>query len=206
MESRSLIEGRLNFPYGVCWSTTTEELLVADTSNHCVQTFDANGRFVRIIGKSLQKNDDDETVINNSTTPFQSPFDVCTQQPHLPSVIFVADSKHQRISIWDPSGQQQIDELHTTGYPRGVCTDLLGRLHISTVSPSRVWIYDVKMMKMLQCLGEGEGSGSRDGASAIDRSGNVGEFASPTGLCVDEWNRLWVCDSSNQRVQMFEIR
>ena len=31
----------------------------------------------------------------------------------------------------------------------------------------------------------------------------AGEFSGPAGLCVDDKDRLWVCDKENSRLQLF---
>lgn len=72
----------------------------------------------------------------------------------------------------------------------GLGVDLAGNIYVSSTRDSRVGIY------------------ARDGSllGSFGRSGmGIGEFNAPAGLWVDGTNRLYVADTNNGRVQVFQL-
>ncbi len=76
--------------------------------------------------------------------------------------------------------------------------DLHGYLHVACGAPSLVvHIFDPRQsFHLIQQLGK-QGEGGEGTQLAI------GEFISPTGMCVDDHNNLMVCDFDNHRIQFF---
>jgi len=110
--------------------------------------------------------------------------------------LVVVDSGNSRIHVMDlqckPATQfsiraipspPNIDEV-------GIGMDLTGNIYVSSIVDSHVRIY------------------GRDGTllGSFGRNGmEVGEFNSPAGLFVDGENRLYVADTNNGRVQVFQL-
>ena len=76
----------LNNPYGVVFLPWSEHILVSDYSNHRVQVFDKNGKFVAKWGSS-----------GSSPGQFNDPIGITFNSQHQ---IIVADKKNNRLQIF----------------------------------------------------------------------------------------------------------
>jgi DNA-binding beta-propeller fold protein YncE len=80
-------------------------------------------------------------------------------------------------------GPPVIDEV-------GLSVDLTGKIYVSSTRDSHIRIY------------------GRDGSllGSFGQTGmEIGEFNSPAGLWIDGTNRLYVADTNNGRVQVFQL-
>jgi sugar lactone lactonase YvrE len=111
--------------------------------------------------------------------------------------LVVVDSANSRIHVMDleykPLAQFRIPAAPSPPIigEVGLGVDLTGNIYVSNTTDSHVRIY------------------GRDGTllGSFGRNGmGVGEFNSPAGLCVDGRNRLYISDTNNGRVQVFQLR
>ena len=109
------------------------------------------------------------------------------------SLLLVADCSNTRVCVWQGDGTQHITNFMIDGFPRGLCVDMNGYIHVSSVYSHTIQVFDPrKNYTLVQTLGS---FGS-----------TPGQFINPTGLCVDEFNTLMVVDHWNHRVQFFRGR
>ena len=192
-------DGQFNGPTSIAKNRST--FFVVDSDNHRVQIFDDFWRFVSEFGSD---NSRDPDYFNSAAgIAFQ---DLSSGDDR----IIVSDSVEDSISVFaidgifefkfklsDLRGQSNFDG------PTNMAVDN-DRLYISDTDKDRIVILDLKN----RCS-----SGSaeiRAGVCFVDvfgRSGDgEGEFRSPRGLAFDSANDLlYVADSRNDRIQVFEI-
>jgi sugar lactone lactonase YvrE len=113
-------------------------------------------------------------------------------EQHGPSRrLLVADKDNRKISIWSKDGHQHIRNVAVQGHPRGICVDMNANIIVSSLNHT-IQIYDPINFELLQVIGTRE-----------QKSNEPGRFYYPTGMCVDDENNLYVCDSENHRLQVF---
>jgi hypothetical protein len=135
----------------------------------------------------------------NSITPMMYDVSLLDRQ-HAPSsaassLLLVADYNNQRMSVWSADGSQHINNVKLNGYAYGLCVDLNGFVCASSYGDAHtVQIMDPRAgFACLQTLGSPSSAGSAPG-----------QFNTPSGLCVDDQNTLFVVDYGNHRVQIFD--
>lgn len=207
---------------------------VADTWNHRIQHFTADGEFIDAIGPF-----DDE----NTNRIFWGPRAVVVDDQNR---IYIADTGNHRIAIYDAESEY-LGEFGGQGFnpgqlyePVGLAIDGSGRVFVAdtwnhrvqvfeeidenifsvvnewtidgwygtslenkpyiAISPSgNVCITDPEGYRVLCFTGEGE---------YIEGWGNYGvglaEFGLPSGIAFDSMGRIWITDSGNNRLSVFE--
>ena len=88
--SKGAGDGQFNFPYSVACNLRGE-IIVADYSNHRIQVFDRNGKFLFKFGSN-----------GNGNGQFSNPFGVTVDQRN--NEIVVVESGNHRIQIFDEKG------------------------------------------------------------------------------------------------------
>ena len=111
--------------------------------------------------------------------------------------LFVTDSGLQRVFVFDPSHKFQAtfgsDRL---GRPSGVAVDNKNRfLYVADVLKDNVAVYDLDSFKYLRTVG---GPPEKAGDDA------PGTFARPTNIAVAANGDLYVSDTLNSRIQIFD--
>jgi len=168
--------GQFFGPYGV--AIAGELLYVCDYGNHRVQVLNLDGTWVRCWGSR-----------GTGEGELQSP---CCITVHGDEV-YVADYWNHRVQVFGLDGRfRRMLGSKGTGdgeiyYPRGITVH--GELAYVTDGNNRVQSFGV-------ADGGFVGSWGTYGSAA-------GEFNRPHGLCVDDKDRLWVCDQDNSRLQLF---
>ena len=220
---RGLSVGKFNEPWGVAVNAN-DEIAVTDQSNHRVQIFSSEGKFLRSFGKK----GDNEGEFNN---PRGISF-------HYNGDIFVADCCNHRIQIFSGKGEfvgsfggkgnvySQLD------IPPGLSVDSEGNIIVADAGNKLIKIFSPDG-KFLMKIGE-EGSftlpihciqydrylivsdHSDHCIKVFDRNGKFwykfgtrgagdGEFSFPRCLLVNKSGQVMVCDSGNCRIQVFEL-
>jgi DNA-binding beta-propeller fold protein YncE len=184
-------DSQFNSPHGIAIAPDGT-LYVADTNNNRIQHFLADGQFIDAWGS-----------LGDSSTGISPPGTL--NQPWAVAVspngqfIYVADTWNHRIQkftangapitmwgtpLYDPATN---DPFGIWG-PRGIAVDEQGRVFVADTGNKRILVYDADGNFLTQIGKEGL---------------SVGQFEEPVGLAFDPRGYLYVADTWNQRVQVF---
>ena len=112
---------------------------------------------------------------------------------------YVADSNNGRLLVFDQGGSLVTSVGRgagegNLGLPRGVVADGQGRVYVVDTSGQMVFVYAQYQpgSSQLDYLGS-------FGTEGIDN----GQFAYPNGIAADGRGRLYIADSTNDRVQLW---
>lgn len=177
--------GLFNAPKGLAVDVAGN-VYVADSQNHRIQVFDANGLFLREWGGQ-----------GSDVGRFSEPWGVAVSPE---GEVAVADTWNHRIQIFDTEGNWlrswgAFGEADARGAgtllygPRDVVYDAEGNLYVSDTGNKRVIKYD----------GEGTVLAIVGGLGA-----EPGQMQEPVGLALDAEGRLYVADTWNRRIQVFD--
>lgn len=175
---------------------------VADYYNNRVQKFDNNGTFITKWGG-------DGPGYNGSGTgdgQFQRPVGIAVDSSNN---VYVADYINNRVQKFDSNGEY-ITKFGGTGpgpngrgsgdgqfyYPMGIAVDSGGNVYVVDSNNNRVQKFDSNGKYLTKWGGTGPGWNGRG-------SGD-GEFSSPRGIAVDSGGKVFVSDTGNNRVQVFD--
>ena len=177
--------GKFNEPCGIAFHN--DNIVVVDRNNHRVQVFSAQGEFLCQFGGE-----------GNLDHQLQLPLGLSTDGK---GNIIVADPRNKSIKIFSPWGQllRKIDEAGSIVFPfhcfqydkfllvsdRGIVSETFHE----EVDPS-IKVFNKRGGFLFQ-FGK---RGNRDG-----------EFVAPACLSVSKSGHLIVCDTENDRVQVFEM-
>ena len=219
---QGLSVGKFNGPWGVAVNAN-DEIAVTDESNHRVQIFSSEGKFLRSFGKK-----------GDMVGEFNNPRGITF---HNNGNIFVADSLNHRIQIFSGEGEfvgsfggkgnvdSQLD------IPLGLSVDSEGNIIVADAGNQLIQIFSPEG-KFLTKIGEDSFtlpvhciqydrylivSDYNDHCIKVfDRNGKFqykfgkqggkdGEFNYPRSLLMNKSGQLMVCDSGNCRIQVFEL-
>jgi sugar lactone lactonase YvrE len=110
--------------------------------------------------------------------------------------VFVSDGKLHRIYVFDK--QRKVVDQITEGMvdPVGLAIDTVNRLlYVADTQQDQVIVYDADSFKLLRRLGTG-------GKNHILTT--PGDFSGPTGVAVDGDGNVYVTDTMNYRVEIFD--
>ena len=185
--SNGAAEGQFNAPRGIAFAPDGS-FYVADSRNHRIQHFDAEGNFINMWGKY-----GDSTLDDLPGGIFYEPWGVAVGPD---GSVYVSDTWNHRIQKFDAEG----NFITKWGYygqgetpfafwgPRGIDVDENGRVYVSDTGNKRIVIFD------------------EDG-NFITQFGSVGmapgEFDEAVGVAVDKTGIVYVSDTWNQRMQSF---
>ncbi|XP_015114048.1 RING finger protein nhl-1 isoform X1 [Diachasma alloeum] len=157
-------------------------IIVADSSNHRVQVFDSNGKFINEFG-----------AYGSGEGQFDCLAGVAVNRI---GQFIIADRYNHRIQVFDPSGHF----LRTFGsqgtadgrfnYPWGITTDALGFIYVCDKENHRVQVF--------------QSDGTFVGKFGACGSGR-GQLEHPHYIAVSNTNRVIVSDSNNHRIQIFDV-
>ena len=179
------IKGEAYFerPEGVAVDSGAGRIYVADTARNAVSVLDLRGEILGNFG-------------GNARGEAQREFNRPTSVVLFRHQIFVLDSYGSRVQILDLQGQvlRQFSTPNDNTSPSdhaGMAVDSAGDLYVSDEVQGVVRFYNQEG-KLLKVFG---------------RPGNkIGEFSRPLGVWVDERDRIYVADSKNHRIQVFQFR
>jgi sugar lactone lactonase YvrE len=176
-------EGLFQYPAGIAIDADGRLLYVADFTRDRIFVLDLRGKILNRFG--FHRRSSEEAV-------FDGPTEVAVHGRK----VFVVDASGSRLQILDGDGRvlssfQVSLNLHSTlPVERGFSVDGEGNIFVSNFSDSGIRIY-APDGKLLGAIGE---TGDREG-----------QFRSPSGLWIDQSNRVFVADTGNRRVQVFQI-
>ena len=174
-------DGPLQFkhPSGIAWNTYNNKVYVAELYNHRIQVLNSDLTFSSTFGKE-----------GSGKGQFDSPHGVSCDYS---GKVYVADSENNRIQVFTAEGKF-VRMFGKHGHGRGelnyptstaianfvvyVCVNFSHRISVFTLEGRLVTSFG----------GEGEGPGN---------------FNYPYGLAVDNSGVVYVCDSGNNRIQLF---
>ncbi|HHX63317.1 MAG TPA: TIGR03663 family protein [Chloroflexi bacterium] len=161
-------------------------LYVADSQNHRIQVFDADGAFVREWGGE-----------GDAPGQFNEPWGVAVSPK---GEVYVADTWNHRIQVYSAEGEylrgwgmfgqvQNVTESGDLFYgPRDLLFDAEGNLYVADTGNKRVIKYDADDNMVAAAGGEGQGDG---------------QLQEPVGLALGPEGDIYVADTWNRRVQVF---
>ena len=169
--------GELNWPAGIAFDITNENILVADSRNHRVQLFSEQGEYVSQFGG---KGDLVHQLMN--------PLGLCV---NCDGNVIVADSGNKLVKIFSQSGQllQKIGGDGSFTFPFH-CVQYDNYLIVSDSDEHCIKVFDRDGNFQYKFGKQGEGDG---------------EFNKPRCLSVNKAEHLMVCDKLNHTVQVFEL-
>nr|CAD7424563.1 unnamed protein product [Timema monikensis] len=179
--SRGSEPGCFTWPRGIAVGPDNL-VVVADSSNHRVQVFDANGIFVKEFG-----------AYGNGEGEFDCLAGVAVNRI---GQFIIADRYNHRIQVLDPAGRflRSFGSQGTSdgrfNYPWGITTDALGFIYVCDKENHRVQVF--------QSDGTFVGKFGSCGSKA-------GQLEHPHYIAVSNTNRVIVSDSNNHRVQIFDV-
>lgn len=204
------------------------QLYVADTYNHRIQVFAADGRFLHAFGSEGSQRGALSRPTGLAWGPNQW--------------LYVADTGNHRVQVFDQSGQV-VWILGGLGSgpsqfnaPEGLAVDSAGVLYVADTLNHRVQKFAPDGRFLLSWGGSGSEKGKFLGPTAIalDREGRlliadtqnhriqsfnadgqhlweigragrgIGEFDSPRGVASDDVGQIYVADTGNGRIQIFD--
>ena len=162
-------------PYGIAVSPDGQ-LYVADTAARRVFAFDPDTKTVSFVGES-------------GAGRLSKPIGVAVDDR---GVVFVADGTLKRVFGYGPTGDLLIAIGHDgeLGSPSGLAVDRVNkRVYVADAGKHQVLSYSSEDGKPLRTIGK--------------RGSENGEFNFPTNLTVDARGQLYVADTLNFRIQIF---
>ncbi|CAG0915817.1 unnamed protein product [Notodromas monacha] len=170
--------GHFTWPRGVA-VTPDNHIVVADSSNHRVQTFSESGHFLSEFG-----------AYGNGEAEFDCLAGVAVNRI---GQLIISDRYNHRVQVFDPCGRflrsfgAQGSADGRFNYPWGVTTDALGFIYVCDKENHRIQS-DGTFVGKFGSLGK-----------------NPGQLDSPHYIAVSSTNRVIVSDSNNHRIQVFDV-
>ncbi|MBN2387753.1 MAG: TIGR03663 family protein [Anaerolineales bacterium] len=182
--------GLFDSPRGVAVAPD-DSLYVADSRNHRIQHFSADGQFLDSWGGFAQ------TAIEVAPLgTFNEPWGVAVSPDG--ERVYVTDTWNHRVQVftssgtpltaWGYPGFDQIADPYGYWGPRGIAVDSQGRVYVADTGNKRILIYDADGLYLTQFGTAGMGAG---------------QFDEPTGVAVGPDGRVYVADTWNRRIQVF---
>jgi sugar lactone lactonase YvrE len=177
---------------------SADELFVADTYNHRVQKYDAEGNWLggwgeyKVIGvmRSFFNLFTDSDAEGNFNYPVR--VTVGTKDK-----VFVSDAYNNRVEVFSRDGKY-LSQFGSIGFlggsfrvSSGIAADKAGRIFVADFYNHRVQVFNEQ--------GDSLEHWGKKGAEP-------GQFDGPTDIAVDARGRIYVVDWGNHRVQIFASR
>ena len=198
-------DGELNGPSGLAFDKD-ENLYLTDTSNDRIQKFTKQGKFLAKWGTR-----------GRGGGEFNMPWGIDIDRK---GDVYVADWRNDRIQKFGPDGQFLM-QFGSSGNgdgqlnrPTGVAVDKDGVIYVADWKNNRLQVFDAEGGFVTQRTGEATISkwgknkldanaemwAERDRAQGLEREKL---FWGPTGVEVDDENRIFVVDSARSRIQVY---
>jgi DNA-binding beta-propeller fold protein YncE len=158
--------------------TKIDELIyVSDTSNKQIQVFDQSGTSVFKFGKAGSKEGE-----------FNFPYGIAGDHE---GKVYVADMYNGNISIFDSKGKflkyfEDKDKLLTSPGGLRIFDE---KLYVTDIKANKLFVFKLNGEKVMEV-----------GSAGIDE----GKFIAPNAVTVDHDDQIYVTDSGNNRVQVFD--
>lgn len=127
-------------------------------------------------------------------------------EAHFVRIIGLAMDDNDRLFVTDPglkhvlvfNAQHKAEDVITDGMvePSGVAIDTQNRLlYVSDINLDQILVYDADTLKLLRKMGNG---------GKNHELTTPGDFAKPSGIAVDKDGNLYVADTLNDRIEVFD--
>lgn len=219
--------GYFTFPSAVS-EDGSGNIYVADTASHRIQIFDSAGNFARGIGNGITWDalTSAPTSANKGTGGafFSFPRDVAITGAGDNLRIAVADMGNHRIQVFDKNGVFRMGIGNQTKWtvvdltplsglqgtdnysfynPSGLAYDKNGNLFVADSGNNRIMKYSPTGAFLLG-LGSGQIWGPSDTAPAPARGTGMRAFDYPCGIKIDNNLNIYVADTNNHRILIFD--
>ena len=187
-------ENQYQHPSGIAIDRKAGHLYLADSPRHLIFMLDLKGNLLKRVGKQWDDSGRGELKQRNKVGP--EAFDYPTEIVLGDQEIAVLDRGGTRVQIMDLEcnllGGFSVRNATYQSADResGLGVDQEGDIYFSDVGASEVRVYS-RNGELLASFGH---PGSR-----------MGEFSAPRGLWIDASNLLYVVDTANVRVQLFQL-
>jgi len=179
-------------PTGIAIDRNAGVIYLADTDRNLILMLDLQGNILKSIGKPRYEPASDGLRRREVLEPreFNAPTELALGDYEL----VVLDSAGTRVRVTDLNGNLQETFMVTDGQQSdrgdGVGIDTEDNIYVSYAGSSEIGVYS----RNGRLLGRFGHAGSR-----------AGEFIAPRGLWVDLNDRLYVADTQNSRIQLFQL-
>lgn len=220
--------GQFRFPYGIA-GDSKGNVYVADLYNGCISIFDAKGKFIKYFAENNPEENtimapagiriiDNKVYFTDIRTSRAYVFDLQGKklldvgkpgygpgQLKAPNAItadkegniYVVDTGNQRVQVFDKTGKflriinGTADGTGSSIFvnPRGIGIDSTGTIYVISNLTHYIYGFD-KNGKQVFVLG---GNGAEDD-----------KFSLPNGLSIDEEGLIYITDTTNQRIAVFQ--
>jgi len=165
------------------------KVYVADTNNHRIQVFDANGQFLKAWGTQ-----------GPAAGQLQEPWGITVDSK---GTVYVLDTWNHRIVKYSSDGQAiggwgaygatngQLGEQGVLWGPRAIAADAEGNVYVTDTGNKRVQKFSPDGKPLGQWGGQGV---------------EPGQFDEPVGLAMDKAGNIYLADTWNQRIQKFDAQ
>jgi len=215
--------GMFNGPWGVAVNSR-DEIAVTDFSNHRVQVFSSDGKYLSSFGRQGKENGE-----------FDFPRGIAF---HKNRNIFIVDNDNSRVQIFSGEGKY-ISSFGGKGSldsqlsnPCGLSVDSGGNIIVADAGNKLIKIFSPEGQFLMKIGGQGSftypvhcvqcdkylivSDCNEHCMKVYDRNGNFqykfgkqgggdGEFNYPRCLSVNKSGHLMICDKDNHRIQVFEV-
>jgi len=181
------LEGQFDFPKGLAIDSEGN-VFVADSQNHRIQKFAADGTLLTAWGSPGQE-----------PGQFSEPWGVAVGPG---DIVYVADTWNHRIQaftsegelitywgVFQDTGGELLEPQGMFYGPRDIAIDEDGNLYVTDTGNKRIQKFDA----------DGNPIGQWGGAGA-----SAGQFLEPVGIAADQEGNIYVADTWNQRIQVFD--
>jgi DNA-binding beta-propeller fold protein YncE len=168
-------EAPLNKPMDV--AEIGKRVYVSDTKNNRIQVFDQSGKSVLKFGKA-----------GTEKGQFQFPYGIAGDKDEN---IYVADLYNGNISIFNTKGEfikYFPDPEKVIQSPGGL--RIYGeKLYVTDIKVNKLFVFNLEGKKLMEIGGAGQ---------------DAGQFIAPNAVAVDKDKQIYVTDSGNNRVEVFD--
>jgi DNA-binding beta-propeller fold protein YncE len=109
--------------------------------------------------------------------------------------VFITDSQINKVSVFDKNGayKQDIGEESNFEQPTGIAIDVPNnRIYVTDTFKHQVFVFDLRTFKQIEVIGE--------------RGTEEGQFNRPAHIWVDKNGKLYVSDTMNGKIQIFDSK
>lgn len=184
------------------FNDTTGEILVGDVNNNEIDVFTPQGEYIRSFG---------EFTIGTER-PFEGPGGVAFSPDF--DLFYVNDYAADRILAFDPESGEQVDVIGQPPEdfsdvrpgelfgPSGISVSEAGHLYITEQLSSRVQVFSPQG-ESLQIVGNPKPRDILDPFAPVPEDIEPGDLSGPVAMEVDRFGNMYVSDTLNNRVQVF---
>lgn len=174
--------GELRHPVGLAFDAAMQRLYVADTHDHDIKVFDADGRLLHTLGRRGEK---------------PGEFNYPTYLALAKGELYVTDTMNARVQVLDAETGESKRIIGERGMnvgnlvrPKGVAVDDEGNVYIVESYYDHLLVFNKKGEFLMPIGGTGRG---------------IGNFFLPSGVWIDARSRIFVADVFNGRVALFQF-